>query len=84
MNEFEFDLRENRTNPDLNVVNHSASLSLFYDNGGQEWEFIWSEPSYLDIDGKLNCPFIGSKILKSEETFFASSLCTHSAHNVLR
>ena len=36
MNEFEFDLRENRTNPDLNVVNHSASLSLFYDNGGQE------------------------------------------------
>ena len=29
MNEFEFDLRENRTNPDLNVVNHSASLSLF-------------------------------------------------------
>ena len=31
----EFDSKEKRTNPDLNVVNDSASLSLFYDNGGQ-------------------------------------------------
>ena len=31
----EFDSKEKRTNPDLNVVNDSASFSLFYDNGGQ-------------------------------------------------
>ena len=31
----EFDSKEKRTNPDLNVVNDSASFSLFYDNGSQ-------------------------------------------------
>lgn len=46
-------------------------------------EFILSEPSNLDIGGKWNFPFFGSKILRTKDAWCFTSLFKHSVHNVL-